>query len=146
MVQKCAYLVKIHNIRPSLIVNIDQTGIHLVPTRGARTWKERNSKCIKIHGVEDKRKITVAASSTANGQVLPFQVIFQGLTIRFLPSMNEGHHSCEDVEWQLTFSSNHWSTINTCKEFVDKILSTNLSSYSNQRSTTSKKSRDGMAH
>jgi hypothetical protein len=45
----------------------------------------------------------VAASSVANGKALPFQVIFQG--------------------WHVTFTSNHWSTLDTCKAFVDKILS-----------------------
>jgi hypothetical protein len=123
MAQRCAYLVKMHNIPPSLVVNTDQTGIHLVPTGGAKTWEEKNSKYVKVHGVDDKRQITVAASSVANGQILPFQVIFQGLTPRTLPPMNEGRHSCEAAGWNLTYSSNHWSTLETCKEFVDKILS-----------------------
>jgi hypothetical protein len=74
-------------------------------------------------GVDDKRQITVAASSAANGQILPFQVIFQGLTPKTLPPMNEGRHSCEATGWNLSYSSNHWSTLQTCKEFVDKILS-----------------------
>jgi hypothetical protein len=65
----------------------------------------------------------VAASSAANGQVLPFQVIFQGLTSRTLPLMNEGRQVCEDAGWHLTYTSNHWSNLDTCKAFVEKILS-----------------------
>jgi len=41
MAQRCAYLIKIHNIPQELVVNTDQTGIHLVPMGGARTWKLR---------------------------------------------------------------------------------------------------------
>jgi hypothetical protein len=37
--------------------------------------------------------------------------------------MNDGRLSCEDAGWHLTFSSNHWSTLETYKDFVDKILS-----------------------
>ena len=37
MVQRCAYLIKVHNNHESLVVNSDQTGIHLVPTGGAKT-------------------------------------------------------------------------------------------------------------
>ena len=33
MVQRCAYLVKIHNIPKELVVDIDQTYIHLVHAR-----------------------------------------------------------------------------------------------------------------
>jgi hypothetical protein len=123
MAQRCAYLVRIHNIPQSLVVNSNQTRIHLVPTRGVKTWEEKNSKYVKVHGADDKRQITVTASSAANGQVLPFQVIFQGITPRILPPINDGRLSCENVGWHLTFSSNHWSTLQTCKEFVEKILS-----------------------
>jgi hypothetical protein len=104
------------------LVNTDQTGIHLVPTGGSRTWEEKNSKFVRVHGVDDKRQIIVAASSAANGQVLPFQVIFQGLISRTLPPMNQGRQTCEDVGWHLTFGSNHWSNLDTCKAFVVKIL------------------------
>jgi hypothetical protein len=123
MAQRCAYLVKIHNIPKSLVVNTDQIGIHLIPTGGARTWEEKNSKYIKVHGVDDKRQITVVASSAANGHVYhskqSFKVLLQGVC----PPMNDGRLSCEDVGWHLTFSSNHWSTLETCKDFMDKILS-----------------------
>jgi hypothetical protein len=40
-----------------------------------------------------------------------------------LPSMSEGRHSCEEASWQLVFSSNQWSTIDTYKDLVGKILS-----------------------
>jgi hypothetical protein len=78
---------------------------------------------VMVHRVEDKRQITVCASSTANGKILPFQVIFQGLTSRSLPPLNDGRIACEESSWHVTFTSNHWSTLDTCKEFVDKILS-----------------------
>jgi hypothetical protein len=42
MVQRVAYLSKLHDIPPSLVVNLDQTKIHLVPTRGLRTWKQKD--------------------------------------------------------------------------------------------------------
>ena len=32
MAQRCAYLVKVHNIPKELVVNSNQIGIHLVPT------------------------------------------------------------------------------------------------------------------
>ena len=37
MAKKYVYLVKIHNILEELVVNTDQTCIHIVPTCGART-------------------------------------------------------------------------------------------------------------
>jgi hypothetical protein len=122
MAKKCAYLVKIHNIPEELVVNMDQTGVHLVPTGGARIWEEKNSKHVKVQGIEYKRQITVVVSSAANGNILPFQVIFQGLTLRSLPPKNDERVACEDNGWHLTFSSNHWSTLNTCKDFVNNIL------------------------
>jgi hypothetical protein len=55
MSQRVAYLVKAHSIPPELVVNTDQTGIHLVPTGGAHTWALKGSKHVLVHGIEDKR-------------------------------------------------------------------------------------------
>ena len=122
MAQRCAYLVSVHNIPEELVVNTDQTGIHLVPTGGSRTWETKGAKHIRIHGQDDKRQITVAVSSAASGKCLPFQAIFQGITNRSLPKLEGGRYDCEHARWNLTFSHNHWSTLDTCKEFVEKIL------------------------
>ena len=75
-----------------------------------------------VHGVDDKRQITVAASSAASGKVLPFHVIFQSSTSRNLPPLNDGRIACEESGWHVTLTSNHWSTLDTCKDFVDKIF------------------------
>ena len=80
MAQRCAYLIKVHNIPESLVVNSDQTDIHLVPTGGARTWNTKGIKQVRVNGLEDKRQVTVVVSSAATGEVLPFQVVFQGLS------------------------------------------------------------------
>jgi hypothetical protein len=37
--------------------------------------------------------------------------------------MNDGRLSCENAGWHLTFSSNHWATLEPCKDFMEKILS-----------------------
>ena len=39
-----AYLVKLYNISPSLVVNNDQTSIHLIPIAGDKTWEKKGSK------------------------------------------------------------------------------------------------------
>ena len=54
MAQRCAYLIKIHNIHEYFVVNSDQTGIYLVPTGGARTWDTKGIKQVSVHGLEDK--------------------------------------------------------------------------------------------
>lgn len=59
-----------------MVVNIYQTGIHLAPTREAKTWKTNVFKDVKVHGVEDMHHITMVISSTSNRQYLSFQIIF----------------------------------------------------------------------
>ena len=122
MSQRMAYLSKLHDIPPSLVVNSDQIGIHLVPTRGARTWEKKGSKHVCVHGKEDKRQITTVVSSTPKGILLPLQVVFTSRTFRSLHVSNEGCQLCEGLGWHLTTSSNHWSTLQTSKDFVEKIL------------------------
>ncbi len=42
---------KIYNIPPTLVVNSDQIGIHLVPTIGDWTWETKGTKHIKVLGI-----------------------------------------------------------------------------------------------
>ncbi len=53
--------------------------------------------------------------------LLPPQVIFIGTMHRTLPPNNEGKFMCINNGWDLTFSDNHWSTLETTKRFVHKI-------------------------
>jgi hypothetical protein len=122
MAYRAAYLIKAYSIPEELFVNTDQTGIHLVPTGGSYTWEKKGSKYILIHGADDKRQITVSVSSSAAGNVLPFQIVFTGSTTKCLPPLNVGRIACEEAGWHLTFSENHWSNVDTCKAFVEKIL------------------------
>ena len=41
MTLRIAYLIKLYNIPLSLVVNTDQTNIHLVPLVGDRTWEKK---------------------------------------------------------------------------------------------------------
>jgi len=36
--------------------------------------------------------------------------------------MNLGRKTCEEVGWHITQTSNHWSNLDSCKTFVEKIL------------------------
>ena len=122
MAQRTTYLVKAHSIALELVINTNQTWIHLVPAGGARTWVEKGSKHVQILGMEDKRQIIVSVSSSATRNLLSFQLVFTGTTDRSLPPRNEGRQMCEDAGWHLTYSSNHWSNLTTCKQFVERIL------------------------
>ena len=122
MAQRAAFFVKAYSIPIELFVNMDQTGIHVVPTGGARIWAKKGSKHVLVHGMEDKKQVTISVSSSASGNLLPFQVVFTGLTDKSLPPRNPGRLQCEGAGWQLTCSKNHWSNMSTCQEFVETIL------------------------
>ena len=64
----------------------------------------------------------MVVASVANEKCLHFQGIFQGIINRSLPKLEGGRYNCEHAGWNLTFSHNHWSTLDTFKKFVEKIL------------------------
>jgi hypothetical protein len=59
---KVAYLVKIYNNPPTLVMLIARE----------RTWENKGTKHIKVLGMEDKRQITLVISSTVDGLFLFF--------------------------------------------------------------------------
>jgi hypothetical protein len=123
MAYQVIYLMKAYNIPLALVVNNDQTCVHLIPKTKERTWENKGSKRIQVFEVENKTQITMVVSSTTNGFLLPLQIVFTGTTHRYLPPSNEGKEKCMNSCWDLTFSENHWSTLETKKQFVHKILS-----------------------
>jgi hypothetical protein len=57
-----------------------------------------------------------------NGYLLLGHVIFIGIMHRCLPPSNEGKIKCISFGWHLTFSEDHWYTLQTTKDCVNKIL------------------------
>jgi hypothetical protein len=62
-----AYLAKSYNKPYELMVNTDQTGIHLIQIRGIRTWKEKGAKSVAVIG-----QVTATILSSSVGDMLPF--------------------------------------------------------------------------
>lgn len=65
-----------HCIPPSLIVNIDETGINLLPSSDY-TLVERESNNTELAQYGDKRQITVTLGVSLFGDLLPPQIIFE---------------------------------------------------------------------
>ena len=110
-----ASTVTMEEIPPELILNWDQTGIHLVPA-GAWTMDQDGSKRVEITGVNDKRQITAVFCGTMIGDFLPIQVIYQGKTDHCHP-----HYKFPN-DWHVAHSPKHWSTEETMVQYIEEII------------------------
>ena len=72
-------VVTMEDIPPELVLNWDQTGIHLVP---ALSWTidKQGSKRVEVTGVNDKRQITTVFCGSLTGDFLLPQLIYKGKT------------------------------------------------------------------
>ena len=104
-----------HNIPPSLVINLDETGLPLVPV-SQWTLAEEGSKQVPITGLDDKRQITGLLACTLSGNLLPPQLIYEGKTERCHPK-----HSFPPA-WDIFHSLSHWATHTTMVRYVEKIL------------------------
>ncbi|MDO9333522.1 MAG: hypothetical protein Q7T57_03245 [Dehalococcoidales bacterium] len=118
MAKRIAATMETHDVHPSLVINMDQTGVHLVPTSNW-TYQARGSKSVAVVGAEDKRQITVCIASSLEGDLLPPQLIFQGKTPRSLPSLTVDARAAKA---DVTFSENHWSNQTTMRDYIEKIV------------------------
>lgn len=80
---RLAYLSLVHDIPPSLVVNMDQTGLRICPA-SSYSRAEVSSKEVRVIGHHVKNQITLCVASAASGAMLPFQCIFKGSTDRFV--------------------------------------------------------------
>ncbi|KAF8196183.1 hypothetical protein BJ912DRAFT_1056612 [Pholiota molesta] len=121
---RMAYCIKDENIPSALIVNSDQTQLTLA--QGCHmTYAEIGSRQVVTVGSEEKRAITVMASLSNDGTLLPFQAIYQGKTAASQPSKNSRSYAealAAGFLFESSNSSTYWSTQETMRSFVDHIL------------------------
>ena len=103
------------DVPPELVLNWDQTGIHLVP---ASTWTmdKEGSKRVEISGANDKRQITAVFCGSLTGDFLPLQLIYKGKSPRCHPRFQF------PSDWHVTHSPKHWSTEQTMVQYITKII------------------------
>ncbi len=120
MAYRIAALVKTYDIPEELVINSNQTGLHIRPSTD-QTYDVKGVKDVKSLGKDNKRQITCTVSSATSGDLLPFQLIFQGkTTVVVLKDL--GAVAARVKGWHLTMSSNHWSNQQTMREFVDQVI------------------------
>ena len=108
-------IVEMEEVPPGLVFNWDQTGITIFPG-SAWTMELKGSRKVEIAGMSDKRQITVVISGTMTGELMPFQVIYQGKTSGCLPHVNF------PTDWHATFTPNRWSNEQKMKEYLELII------------------------
>ena len=104
-----------NEIPSELILNWDQTALHLVPT-GQWTMHRSGEKVVPITNSDDKRQITAVLAVTMSGEYLPPQLIYKGKTERCHPAgeVPDG--------WDIWHSHNHWSNEETMMRYVEMVI------------------------
>lgn len=105
--QQVVLMVKCHKIPASLVINLDQTGLNIVPT-GEWTMEKEGRKRVNLAGLGDERQITATFAATLDGQFLPMQLLYQGKTDYCQPKFS---FSCE---FDVFHTPNHWANEDTC--------------------------------
>ena len=108
-------LVSEHDIRPSLIINIDQSPLSYVNT-GKYTFSFKDAKNTPIKGVDEKRQITATFAVSCTGEFLPIQLIYAWKTERSQPKYSF------PLSFSVTFTENHWSNTEKSVEFFKEII------------------------
>lgn len=118
MAKRVAYFMQIYSVHPSLVINMDQTGVHLAPA-DMRTYEKAGSKDVAVIGAEDKRQITACIASSLAGDLLPLQLIFQGKTDACHPAATDASKA---ALIHITHSPNHWSSQHTMQQWIEFVL------------------------
>ena len=103
------------DIPDDLILNWDHTAINIVPV-SSWTMNQKGEKRVEIVGLDDKRQITAVLCGALSGEILPFQLIYQGKTSACLPKVKL------PKDWLLSFTPNHWSNEDKTEEYIPSVL------------------------
>ena len=105
--QQVVYMAKAHKIPENLILNLDQTGLNILPS-GHWTMAKEGSKRVELASLDDKRQITATFAATVSGHFLPMQLLYQEKTERCHPKFTF------PSEFDVFHTPNHWANEETC--------------------------------
>ncbi|KAF8996363.1 hypothetical protein BDQ17DRAFT_1429806 [Cyathus striatus] len=122
------YAMKWENVPPSLVVNIDQMGMFVLPS-SSRTYHDKGAKQVEAVTKDEKQAYSLLIASSADGNILPFQQVWGGKSLQSLPSATAlGMLEALEHKFHFAFAASessprsHFSTLKTMKEWVEKIL------------------------
>ncbi len=96
-------------------MNIDQTGVVLVPGANDATYEIKRAKQVAIHGKEEKRAFTAVLSGSCKGKVLSVQSVWKGVTSVSLPTKNASQEAFAACSRFAFNRDTHWSSFTTTK-------------------------------
>jgi hypothetical protein len=129
---KVVYFLK-YDIFIALMVNIDQTTLHLVLTTREQTWVNKDTNHINVSNIEDTRLNDTFHFIICRLILLSSFKSFYRHHKKLPPNIKR-KTMCINDGYNLTFNDNPWSTLETTKRFVHKILLSYLHSQIEQLS------------
>lgn len=103
-------------------MNIDQTGVVLVPENKDRTYELQGSKKVSVHGKEEKQAFIAVLAVAATREVLPTQSVWKGATNKSLPTRDAFKIAIASGHQFAFNKSTHWSSFSTSKAWIEEIL------------------------
>lgn len=100
--------VQLHKIPPELVLNVDETGLPVVPV-SQWTMAEQGVKQVPMTGFDDKRQITALLTCSLSGDFLPPKRCH--LNFKLPPS------------WDIWHSQTHWSNSNMFTRYISNVAS-----------------------
>ncbi len=116
------YTVRHEGISKYLIVDMDQTGVLLVPSGSDNTYKVKGAKQVPIHGKEEKRAFTTVLSVDLGSEVLPIQCVWKRVVAASLPTPVVSKKAKEKGHRFALNRQIHWSSLETTKARIAEIL------------------------
>ncbi|KAK6974777.1 hypothetical protein R3P38DRAFT_2583663 [Favolaschia claudopus] len=121
-----AMIIRDHAIPAALCVNMDQTQV-IYQQGTKRTWNEKGVKQVATTGQEEKRAFTLAPSISRSGELLFFQVVFDGKT-NVSPSLprpgSRGYAEAKalGIKLEVSMNESYWCTHQTMMKLVSDII------------------------
>ena len=122
---------KMKEYHPALVIELDETLAPYCPTDGF-TYALEGDKRVQIIAQNDKRGETITLLITQNNELLPFQIIWAGLTKRSIPKEKwpAGFVNCYagitgtriSKAGKKSAKTNKWQNVKTFGELIDLLI------------------------